>query len=74
MRSTKSEHIVDWFATHRLHLANLKTSLPQLNREDKLQLIRKQYAVLANMEKVCLGEAFFIGVPRQRALPDTGED
>ena len=68
MRFTKKKHIVNWYdnATHEVVKLRKKVLSPDISDEDKLQHIRTQYMTLSFMDKVCDGEAFFVGFPRSK--------
>jgi hypothetical protein len=68
MAKTKPHHIVDWYSQCRVEVDKLNAVLPGLSIEEKLNHIRQQYVILARIDKIFKGNAYFVGVPRPRGL------
>jgi hypothetical protein len=64
MNHNLSGHFTQWFRVSRQQLEALKQLRETQPPEVQLALLRKQYARMANITRVCQGKAYFVGVPR----------
>ncbi len=79
MRRVKPINIISWYEKCREEINALPARLPTMTIEEQLQHIRQQYVILAHIDSVFNGKAYFLGYPRklversQNADPVTSE-
>lgn len=69
-KRVKPINIVSWYSKCREEINALPERLPSMTIEEQLAHIRQQYVILASIDNVFNGKAFFLGYPRKLVQRD----